>query len=212
MMLDCTILLFIIKLTFQQETIQLSSYPHSLFETTTATPIMNSTLSTSETSNYCSFFNNRAPSTQINLKNCTWYKENSCCLQREIESTFSQVKPLIGSSKLCQNYLNNLMCYICSPHQNKFYGKERLTVCIEFCDEIYSACAEAVLKGSKINEIYLNGIEFCKSRRFNVDYKKNDNCFHYNNINDEKNNTNNSLSFGTMILISIVIISIFHLN
>jgi hypothetical protein len=21
---------------------------------------------------YCSFFNNRAPSTQINLKNCTW--------------------------------------------------------------------------------------------------------------------------------------------
>jgi hypothetical protein len=41
--------------------------------------------------NYCSFFNNRAPSPQINLKNCTWYKENSCCLQREIESTFSKV-------------------------------------------------------------------------------------------------------------------------
>ena len=42
--------------------------------------------------NYCSFFNNRAPSPQINLKNCTWYKENSCCLQAEIESTFSKVK------------------------------------------------------------------------------------------------------------------------
>ena len=42
--------------------------------------------------NYCSFFNNRAPSPQINLKNCTWYKENSCCLQSEIESTFSKVK------------------------------------------------------------------------------------------------------------------------
>ncbi len=41
--------------------------------------------------NYCSFFNNRAPSPQINLKNCTWYKENSCCLQSEIESTFSKV-------------------------------------------------------------------------------------------------------------------------
>ena len=41
--------------------------------------------------NYCSFFNNRAPSPQINLKNCTWYKENSCCLQSEITSTFSKV-------------------------------------------------------------------------------------------------------------------------
>lgn len=41
--------------------------------------------------NYCSFFNNRAPSPQVNLKNCTWYKENSCCLQSEIESTFSKV-------------------------------------------------------------------------------------------------------------------------
>jgi hypothetical protein len=45
--------------------------------------------------NYCSFFNNRAPSPQINLKNCTWYKENSCCLQREIESTFSKVFILV---------------------------------------------------------------------------------------------------------------------
>ena len=42
--------------------------------------------------NYCSFFNNRAPSPQINLKNCTWYKDNACCLQSEIESTFSKVK------------------------------------------------------------------------------------------------------------------------
>ena len=41
--------------------------------------------------NYCSFFNNRAPSPQINLKNCTWYREDSCCLQSEIESTFSKV-------------------------------------------------------------------------------------------------------------------------
>jgi hypothetical protein len=41
--------------------------------------------------NYCSFFNNRAPSPQINLKNCTWYRNDSCCLQSEIESTFSKV-------------------------------------------------------------------------------------------------------------------------
>lgn len=50
--------------------------------------------------NYCSFFNNRAPSPQINLKNCTWYKENSCCLQSEIESTFSKVSDFRASCSL----------------------------------------------------------------------------------------------------------------
>lgn len=129
--------------------------------------------------NYCSFFNNRAPSPQVNLKNCTWYKENSCCLQSEIESTFSKVKPLIGSSELCQQYLNNLMCYICAPNQFRFYGKERLTVCVQFCNQMYDACAEAILKGYRIAEIYSNGSEFCLSRRYNVEYKQKDNCFFY---------------------------------
>lgn len=72
------------------------------------------------------------------------------------------------------------MCYICAPNQFKFYGKERLTVCREFCDEMYDACADAVLKGSKINEIYVNGEEFCKSRRYNIEVLDNDNCFFFN--------------------------------
>ena len=128
---------------------------------------------------YCSFFNNRAPTPQINLKNCTWYHENSCCLQAEIESTFSKVKPLIGSSELCQKYVNNLLCYICAPNQFKFYGKERLTVCRQYCDKMYSACGEAILKGSRINEIYSNGQEFCQSRRYLVEDLEDDNCFSY---------------------------------
>jgi hypothetical protein len=90
-----------------------------------------------------------------------------------------KVKPLIGSSELCQKYLNNLMCYICAPNQFKFYGKERLTVCSQYCDKMYDACGEAILKGSKINEIYSNGEEFCKSRRYNIDDIKKDKCFHY---------------------------------
>jgi hypothetical protein len=89
------------------------------------------------------------------------------------------MKPLIGSSELCQQYLNNLMCYICAPNQFKFYGHERLTVCIEFCDQMYSACANAILKGSRINEIYLNGEGFCKSRRFNIGELEKDKCFYY---------------------------------
>jgi len=70
--------------------------------------------------NYCSFFNNRAPSPQVNLKNCTWYKENSCCLQSEIESTFSKVKPLIGSSEseFCQSRRYNVHFH---SQENCFY-------------------------------------------------------------------------------------------
>ena len=90
-----------------------------------------------------------------------------------------KVKPLIGSSELCQKYLNNLMCYICAPNQFKFYGKERLTVCIEYCDKMYNACGDAILKGSRINNIYTSGEDFCKNRRYNVDVKNRDKCFYY---------------------------------
>ena len=101
------------------------------------------------------------------------------------------------------------MCYICSPRQYKFYGKERLTVCIEFCDEIYSACGEAILKGSKISEIYLNGSEFCRSRRFNVDLRSNDNCFYYN-INEkeylsEKNSRINHFLSNNLLYLQIIL-------
>ena len=124
---------------------------------------------------YCPFFNNRAPSAQPNLKNCTWYKENSCCNQQEIDETFGKVKPLKGASKACQSYVNYLMCYICSPYQNEFYQNERLTVCEEFCDVFYEACGSAILTGSHIADLYNNGTQFCLSRRFLVESQSN--CF-----------------------------------
>ncbi|WAR10391.1 hypothetical protein MAR_035467, partial [Mya arenaria] len=51
---------------------------------------------------FCSFFNNRAPSPQVNLRNCTWFKKSSCCTQEEIDATFGTVKPLPGSTPGCQ--------------------------------------------------------------------------------------------------------------
>ena len=126
---------------------------------------------------YCSFFNNRAPSEQPGLKNCTWFKENSCCLQQEIEATFGRVKPLQGASRACQRYVNYLMCYICAPDQNLFYQGERLTVCEQFCDAWYDACGLAVLKGSVIRDLYSNGRQFCRSRRFKV--ARTDGCFNF---------------------------------
>ena len=118
---------------------------------------------------YCSFFNNRAPKAQPGLKNCTWFKANSCCMQQEIQATFGSVKPLKGASVECQRYINYLMCYICAPNQNIFYKRERLTVCESFCDSLYNVCGSAILKGSVIRDLYPGGREFCLSRSFEVD-------------------------------------------
>ena len=106
---------------------------------------------------YCSFFNNRAPRPVTNLKNCTWYRNSSCCLQREIDATFGQVQPLRGASPRCQLWLNYLICYICSPDQNNFYRRERLTVCEEVCDGFLQACGDAVADGKRIRETYNTG-------------------------------------------------------
>lgn len=130
---------------------------------------------------YCSFFNNRAPSAQPGLRNCTWFKENSCCLQQEIEVTFSRVKPLKGASLSCQKHINYLMCYICAPTQNQFYQNERLTVCEDFCNQFYEACKTAILKGSPIKYLYSSGKEFCLSRRFLV---SSESCFDFDPLLD----------------------------
>ncbi|KAK0049119.1 hedgehog-interacting protein [Biomphalaria pfeifferi] len=128
---------------------------------------------------YCSFFANRAPQIQLNLKNCTWFKENSCCRQEEIDAIFPRVKPLRGASLECQKYTNYLMCYVCAPNQNTFYFLESLTVCEEFCDAWYDACRSAILKGSIIKELYSNGSDFCNSRRFKVEPASNKKCFFF---------------------------------
>lgn len=73
------------KINKNKQTTSSSFYNNTMLFYSTVIPLMHKPL------NYCSFFNNRAPSPQVNLKNCTWYKENSCCLQSEIESTFSKV-------------------------------------------------------------------------------------------------------------------------
>ena len=97
------------------------------------------------------------------------------------------------------------MCYICAPNQFKFYGKERLTVCTQFCDKMYNACAEAILKGSKINEIYSNGEEFCKSRRYNTGDIKQDNCFHYK-VEHKTSSSNKLLALKMNVFLLFVIL------
>ena len=112
------------------------------------------------------------------------------------------MKPLIGSSKRCQLYINSLMCYICAPNQFKFYGQERLTVCVEFCDKMYDACGDAILKGSKINEIYSSGEKFCQGRRYTIGYLRKDNCFNYNAESLEVSTAQRRVSFCFLLLFS----------
>lgn len=128
---------------------------------------------------YCPYFKNRGPTRQINLRNCSWYKDNSCCYDEEIDFAFRQLTPLIGASQDCSQYLNYLYCYICAPNQNTFFKDFTLTVCEEFCDRVYGACKGAQLKGRKISNIYKNGKEFCKGRRFETDKLANGKCFSY---------------------------------
>ena len=128
---------------------------------------------------FCSFFNNRGPKPQSNLRNCTWFGTNSCCMQEEIDAEFSTMKPIPGASLACQRYTNYFMCYICAPYQNTFYSRERLTVCEEFCDVWFEACRTAIMKGTVIGSLFSNGKEFCRSRSYEVMPLASQKCYMY---------------------------------
>ena len=157
---------------------------------------------------FCTFFNNRAPTYQPNLKNCTWFKGNCCCRQIEIQATFSAMKPLIGASEQCQRYTNYLMCYICDPTQSTFYIWQKLSVCMEFCDLFLEACSSATLKGSKIGDMYTNGTEFCESRRYQVKERNSSECFYFDEAMDPNFNSNGrTLSFNMWtVLIALIMV------
>lgn len=129
---------------------------------------------------YCPYFKNRAPSPQRNLQNCTWFRENSCCLNHELNEIFSTIStPLQAPSKECSKHTSYLMCYVCAPNQEIFYEDERLTVCEEFCDRWYTSCGSAMWKGYVVKNLYKTGREFCEARKFLVASKddKNTGCY-----------------------------------
>ena len=154
---------------------------------------------------FCTFFNNRAPDYQPNLKNCTWFKGNCCCRQVEIAATFGAMESLIGASEQCQRYTNYLMCYICDPGQSTFYIWQRLTVCREFCDKFLEACKFATLKGSTLED-YKSGTEFCLSRRYQVKDRSSNECFYFDEEMDPNFN-NHALTLRLdigMLLITLI--------
>ncbi|RUS80533.1 hypothetical protein EGW08_011717 [Elysia chlorotica] len=183
----------------------------SVFTKTThaGQPVEHMSVKPSTKHQFCSFFANRAPNIQLGLKNCTWFKESSCCRQKEIDALFPRVKPLRGASPACQKYTNYLMCYVCAPNQGDFYKKESLTVCEEFCDSWYDACQFAVLKGSVIKDLYSNGSEYCHSRRFKVQPKKKGGCFFFDAKQDTSRGFYSSSDLTTIVSSAILVILAF---
>ena len=131
---------------------------------------------------YCPYFQNRAPQPQPSLENCTWYKENACCLNEELSIVFSNLLPMVGANGECLKVLNYLYCYICSPDQNTFFGRDMLTVCEESCNLVYSKCKDALLKGVHLGELYTNGTDFCAARKFLTGKAKVGECFDFTEL------------------------------
>lgn len=125
---------------------------------------------------FCSYFGNRAPSPQPSLTNCTWYREESCCLQEEISALFPRVSPPVGASQRCRNYVTYLMCFVCAPTQSNFYIRQRLTVCESFCNDFFDACRDARLDGQTIASQYASGSAFCRDRKYIVSTNQ-ETCF-----------------------------------
>ena len=144
---------------------------------------------------YCPYFGNRAPKPQSNLRNCTWYKDNSCCYDEEIAFAFGQLSSIPNAEAKCVTQLNYLYCYICAPDQNTFFFQSTLTVCEEFCDKLYQACGDARLKGEKMKEKYGSGKEFCERRRFKVAKMASKGCFNYDPSSDNVNSAGERTSW-----------------
>lgn len=59
----------------------------------------------------------------------------------EVTRIFDTQDPIPGASSACSDTFNLLMCWICSPAQSTFYQSGQLSVCLDLCTKLWSACA-----------------------------------------------------------------------
>lgn len=151
---------------------------------------------------YCPYFQNRAPSPQPSLDNCTWYKDSACCLNEELSLVFANLLPMAGANSECLEALNHLYCYVCSPNQSNFFNMDTLTVCEESCDVVHSKCNDALLKGVHFHDLYTNGTEFCVARKFLTAKAKTGECFDFTSFFTKSSANANIRSSTTLFVIS----------
>ena len=139
------------------------------------TNILLGILVTTANASFCSYFGNRKPGYEPDLRRCGTYRGNSCCQPDEEDISFN-VDPIFhgqeGSD--CQATVNLLRCWICHPQQNMFYRNEMLTVCEDMCNRMLGHCGGALWRDGRVRDYYGNGTALCREMGFNV---SNTNCF-----------------------------------
>ncbi|EDO46522.1 predicted protein [Nematostella vectensis] len=128
----------------------------------------------------CTYYGSgRVPEEAYSLSNCTWFRERSCCRHTEVTSVFKGMMALNEASQDCRNHMNYLMCYFCSPEQERWYKNSRLHVCESLCDAVYEKCKDSSFQGKEIGAEYSNGKEFCEAQFFHVVNSKDQECFDF---------------------------------
>ncbi|KAK3576710.1 hypothetical protein CHS0354_005544 [Potamilus streckersoni] len=127
----------------------------------------------------CTYFENtRHVEMEPGLVNCSWYTNAACCKRTEVTSVFSSnMMALYLATQDCQNRVNYMMCYFCSPDQYRWFKERKVHICSSFCDSTHAACKDAFYRGVRLGDIYKNGTAFCQAQTFEV--VSSINCFKY---------------------------------
>ncbi|RDD39115.1 hypothetical protein TrispH2_008838 [Trichoplax sp. H2] len=116
----------------------------------------------------CPYFGNaRKPETHAGLSHCTWFSK-TCCRRTEVTSVFNNMPRLTSASAPCQQRMEYLRCYFCSPNQGNWYNRSagRFIICSSFCNTIFNHCRTAIYNGTLFSSLYHNGTEFCTALKF----------------------------------------------
>nr|XP_006822298.1 PREDICTED: uncharacterized protein LOC102801915 [Saccoglossus kowalevskii] len=135
---------------------------------------------------FCPYFQNRVPKRQLDLVDCRWYKDYSCCTQSEIDVLFTITGPQSTSNE-CREWITYLKCWVCSPRQHLFYSYQHLSVCENFCHKFFAACQNATLEETAIGVSNSDGIGFCLDRKFDVKADDSGQCYDFDPLIEIKN-------------------------
>jgi len=101
----------------------------------------------------------QSPRKVVTTAVCPNYDDETCCIfAEELEFVKKQQRTVAtqcgGIDKECQSALNRIFCAACSPRSADFYHGAKLSICPDFADEVFDACA---------NSPFLNAQGICEN-------------------------------------------------
>eukprot|EP00658_Telonema_sp_P-2_P021833 TRINITY_DN18703_c0_g1_i1.p1 TRINITY_DN18703_c0_g1~~TRINITY_DN18703_c0_g1_i1.p1 ORF type:complete len:224 (-),score=21.96 TRINITY_DN18703_c0_g1_i1:38-709(-) len=149
----------------------------------------------------CFFFDQRDPTPQPSLSQCSWYSSAACCTAIEARLVMDTMPPLPQNSSLgCTGALEMLACYFCSPAQHKWMAPESgaVTVCRGFCNRIYAECEDVLVDGRPFAKMWSSGNDFCHAHGFQIETQEAEgHCY----------NTSPPIRTGTALLVVVIWLS-----